>query len=677
MPRTTVSPFDPCPKGGRAKVKWIEDRKREAERAYAEVLSYGDDREAAIFEHAITEILEHSNAGFFQSICEMKHVPVPIDEFVDSPEFLACSSNEPLMEFWDGLRPVIREMNPDVVVGEEPLHTVYLAGATGWGKSFASLATQLYQVYLMTCFNNPHKLFGLSKETTPIVFLFMSASGTLAKRTLYQPFRNAFTNMRYAKRHVMWNRFKESQLELEQNIIVTPALADLKSMLGQAIPGGIVDEINFMSVVEKSTQVAGPTGQGGKYDQAEIVVSNLTRRRRRSFATSGISMGTICLPSSTRYKGDFLDRKIIEVDEQAFEARQEGRPPNSLVLRHKQYDIAPLRDKRDKAGETFSLLIGTDDYPTRILLPTDEPGVTFPENGRVENPPISYKPFFVADPEGACRDIIGVASNAITPFFSQRHKIIESMHQWVANGEQSFLLKDNVVLSEDGMPQIGEEWLPTDREALRFVHVDLSSSVDSTGMAMVRYDGHIPVPNPNNPEMFDLMPRFVVEMACSIKPDSIHQIDPAEIRQWIMQLITQHGFNIQRVSYDGFQSKESLRQFRKAGVASKLISVDKTSDPYKTFRSALYEGRVLLPDNEDLRAELISLEYLADKDKVDHPPKGRKDMSDAVCGAIFSANNSRNVRDSNAVVNSGGRPMARNSGVQIRDIGRKQDMQRH
>lgn len=682
MPRKTVSPLDPCPRGQREKVKWMNARKKEAEKAYAAALATGNEREAEIFKNAAVELIEHNNPGFFQSISEMNKIPVPIDEFMDSPEFLACDTNDPLMEFWPNLRPIIRQMNPDVCLGETPLHTVYMAGATGYGKSFGALATNLYQVYLFTCFNNPHKLFRLSKETTPIVFMFMSASGTLAKRTLYQPFRNAFTNMRYAKRHLQWNRFKESQLELEQGIIVAPALADLKSILGQAIPGGIVDEINFMSVVENSTQVAGPTGQGGKYDQAEIIVSNLLRRRRRSFATSGVSLGTTCLPSSVRYKGDFLDRKIEEVTETHegdtvdYDEGRMSRYGNTLITRYKQYDIAPLKDKRDVAGETFPVLIGTDDYPTRILTESDAPGVTYPENGRVEHPPISYKTFFLSDPEGACRDIVGVASNAITPFFSQRHLVLKAMADWEEAGEQSFLVKDNVNLAEDGMPQIGEEWLPADREALRFVHVDLSSSVDSTGIAMVRYDGHTPVPNPNNPELFDLMPKFTVEMALSIKPDTIHQIDPAEVRQWIMQLITVHGFNIQRVSYDGFQSKESLRQFRKAGVASKLISVDKTSDPYKTFRSAVYEGRVLLPDNDILRQEMISLEYRADKDKVDHPPKGRKDISDAVCGAIFSANNSRAVRDSNAVVNSGGRPIARESGVQVRDIGRRQDMQR-
>jgi hypothetical protein len=70
-----------------------------------------------------------------------------------------------------------------------------------------------------------------------------------------------------------------------------------------------------------------------------------------------------------------------------------------------------------------------------------------------------------------------------------------------------------------------------------------------------------------------------------------------------------------------------LGLLRAAGIPSQEISVDKTSEPYRTFRSAVYEGRVQLPDLEHLRMEMISLEYLADKDKIDHPPKGTKDAS--------------------------------------------------
>jgi hypothetical protein len=72
------------------------------------------------------------------AIGQMKKLPVTIDEFMDSPEFLGCSSAEPLMDMWPRLKPVIRSMNPDVLAGEAPIVTALMGGATGWGKSHAS-----------------------------------------------------------------------------------------------------------------------------------------------------------------------------------------------------------------------------------------------------------------------------------------------------------------------------------------------------------------------------------------------------------------------------------------------------------------------------------------------------------------------------------------------------------
>jgi hypothetical protein len=106
----------------------------------------------------------------------------------------------------------------------------------------------------------------------------------------------------------------QSELVLDNNVHIVPALASLQSMVGQAIAGAIIDEINFMSIVEDSKQVAGNYGMGGHYDQADIVFSNITRRRSRSFTTRGVSIGCICAPSSTRYKGDYIDRKMAEAE---------------------------------------------------------------------------------------------------------------------------------------------------------------------------------------------------------------------------------------------------------------------------------------------------------------------------------------------------------------------------
>jgi hypothetical protein len=647
MPRRGVTPNDGPPTGKRALGQWKAERKRDAERAYAAALSTGYAREAEIFRNAAEQLIEHDNPAFFDAIGRLKRIPVTIDEFMDSKEFLGCSTDEPLMDVWPGLRDPIFRMNPDVMIGEAPVKIALMGGATGWGKTHASLVTTAYQGYLATCFNNPHRMFKLNKATTPIMFMFMSVSGTVTKRVLYTPFRTVFTNMPYSKKWLNWDKTLESELRLEGNIMFVPALASLQSLVGQAIAGAVIDEINFMLVIENSKQVAGAFGQGGHFDQAEIIYSNITRRQKRSFTTAGVSFGTICAPSSTRYKGDYIDRKMAEAEEQ--------QTPNVLPLRYKQYDIAPLKDPRDLAGETFSLLVGTDDYPTRVLEESAQAGLNYPEHGLIERVPISFKPYFLSDPEGAGRDVLGVASNSITPFFSQRHKIVECILAGREHGGlNSFIVKPDVILSSDGMPQIIEEELPLDRETPRFVHIDLSISGDRTGIAMVKYDGHTPIENPQTPGQYELLPKYVVEMAVSIKPDSLNHLDPADVRTWVMQLATYYNLNIAMVTYDSFQSKESQGLFRAAGIASQEISMDKTAEPYKTFRSAVYDGRVLLPESDLLRQEMISLEFIADKDKINHPPKGSKDLADAVCGAIYSCARNRHIRSQNVVVNRAG-----------------------
>jgi hypothetical protein len=49
----------------------------------------------------------------------------------------------------------------------------------------------------------------------------------------------------------------------------------------------------------------------------------------------------------------------------------------------------------------------------------------------------------------------------------------------------------------------------------------------------------------------------------------------------------------------------------------------------------LYEERVMIPLSSDLKDEMLALKVV--KNKVDHPRKASKDLSDAVTGAIFNA----------------------------------------
>jgi len=77
--------------------------------------------------------------------------------------------------------------------------------------------------------------------------------------------------------------------------------------------------------------------------------------------------------------------------------------------------------------------------------------------------------------------------------------------------------------------------------------------------------------------------------------------------------------------------------FKKAGIKYEPCKLTK-SDLYLNFEARLNTRQVELPDNEHLRKELIALERRrgrAGKDIVDHGPRGRDDLANAVAGACY------------------------------------------
>lgn len=586
---------------------------RRAERAYARAEAAGEQRLGQILKHAFLQLAEENNPAFLLALNRMKRLPVPIDEFVDSPEFLGGH-----MEIWPQLRNDLREMNPDQLAGEPTVSEVILGGATGTGKTALSTVTNAYSLYYLTCFDWPQQLFGLSRAT-PIVFMFASVSATVTNRVVYKPFRDLFLGMKFTQKYVEYNKQLESSLALGQNIVVVPALASVQSMVGQAVVSGILDEVNFMARVENSKQILGPNGAGGVYDQAELAYRNLSRRRKSRFTTRGPQPGVLCVVSSTRYRGDFLDRRIEEVIKYG--------EPGTKVFRRRQYEVVP---QERFSGPKFKLLVGTERWPTRILSDEDYHGNRYPKGAEVENVPVEYMPEFQKDAENALRDICGIATDAIRPFIAQRDKIVDCVNAGRSAHLRMIFDRDEVILAHEPLPRLPERFIPQDKDAPHFAHIDLSTTYDRCGVGIVRHDGYVSVRN-------ERLPRFSAVMALGIKPDPMNQVQIAELREWLLRIVQETGINLVQISYDGFNSKESIQVLRRAGIRATYISVDRTPEPYEVFRQAIYDTRVLLPDNDLLRQELIQLEWFAHKGKVDHPARGAKDVSDSICGALYAA----------------------------------------
>jgi hypothetical protein len=193
----------------------------------------------------------------------------------------------------------------------------------------------------------------------------------------------------------------------------------------------------------------------------------------------------------------------------------------------------------------------------------------------------------------------------------------------------------------------------------RVIHVDIGLTGDCAGIACGhRYDyytkaHHDPV---TGQVVEKFAPKVWIDFMLQIKPTHGSQIDLTRIVAFILNL-RNYGVPIVKVTFDGFQSAHAIQILQKsgqlvtkgqAGRANKLttelvhklgagkISVDRNDIAYTLLRDALAYNAINFYRYQPFIDELVALEHNLDKRKVDHPPGGRKDVSDAVAGVVFN-----------------------------------------
>lgn len=490
---------------------------------------------------------------------------------------------------------------------------IFVTGNTG--KTEITKVTMAYHLHILGCMKKPQTYWNLPSSTS-IVFPIQAAKNHVVKRLIYTPLRKMIEAMPWFLKHMRPDKLVESEMYfVEKNVRVFMGNADDDAILGEAVIGCAVDEINFMVIVEKSKKAA-VGGRSGKFDQARQIYTALSSRKKGRFTSRGVAIGVLMIGSSTKYKGDFTDQRIKEVHA----TKEEG----VYIYRKAQYEVQP---KEKYCGETFNVVIANDvDGQTRMLKEGEKPK----RGAHVLKVPIEMKDDFEKDVYRAIRDYCGVADNSISPFIKDRSKIQDAVDRFIAAGNQTILVKSVVDLATEGMPQVRVGVKCKDKHKPRYIHIDLSLNGDPCGISMVRFDGMV---NEIRDGVVERLPKATVEMSATIKPSNVAELDLATVRAWASKFRTQYGYPVRAITYDQFQSVESRQQLKKQGVRTGRISVDESVQPYVDFKDALYSDRLDLNPNDALIEELSTLEYDAVHEKIDHPVEGSKDTADSACGA--------------------------------------------
>ena len=520
--------------------------------------------------------------------------PVPPDLFISSPEYM----NKPDVLYPNVMAEFVELNSGDYV-------EAVLTGGIGSGKTTMALYTTAYQLYLLSILKEPHKEYGLD-PSSEILFIFQNKNERLAKVVEYDRFRSMIEGSPYFQRKFTFDPDVKSKLAFPNRIEVVPVSGMETAAIGQNVMGGIIDELNYMARVTESKKAI----EGESYDQAVALYNSIARRRKTRFMEMGKLPGILCLVSSRRYPGQFTDHKEEEAKED----------PTIFVYDKCVWQIKP---EGSYSGKTFPMFIGDDSRKARIL--EDDEAVDPRDRDLVRMIPVEFLKDFQYDPINALREVAGVATRAIRPFFHRVDMVAAAFGKSV-----NILNMMDIDLSREVLKYYKDRFFKP--ELPRFAHVDASLTGDATGVAIGTVTGFMEVERGEG--AVEVMPLIRFDCILRVVAPRDGEIEFEKVRK-LFYMLRDAGLNIKWVTYDGFQSRDSLQILRSRGFSTGLISVDKTLEPYDMLKTAIYDGRVSFPTHKTTKQELLSLEYLAEKGKVDHHPQGSKDCSDACASVVY------------------------------------------
>jgi hypothetical protein len=382
-------------------------------------------------------------------------------------------------------------------------------GAIGTGKSTIALFTTAYQLYVLSCLKDPHQLHSLD-PASEIVFAFQSLNKMLAESIDYKRFRAMIEGSAYFAHHFPFQKSLGSEMVFPKNIVVRPLSGNVNAAIGSNIFCGIIDEVNFMAVVEQSKKAA----DGGAFDQANEMYNAIVRRRKSRFMAAGGHLpGVLCLVSSKRYPGEFTDRKQAEARD---EIARTGKT-RIFVYDRRVWEIKP---EGTYGQERFELFLGDVARKPRILETGAE--VAAEDAHLVMEVPGEFRSEFTRDILSAIRDIAGSATFALHPFIVNTEAVAKAfgIRQSVLSTQETDFVAARALLYPNRILRPDEP---------RLAHVDLGLTGDSAGVAVGWVEGFAKVPRSDN--TFETMPVINFDLILEVKPPQGGEIEFENIRK--------------------------------------------------------------------------------------------------------------------------------------------------
>ncbi len=526
---------------------------------------------------------------------EFSERPSPLEEFVTSKDYLGL----PPLSLYQ--YQMIRASTQ--IYKRETLHKIYgevegekiwkqtcseviLQLGKGSGKDYTSTIACAYMVHLLLCLSDPARYYG-KPPGDAIDIINIAINAIQANRVFFKGF-----NQRIEKSPWFQGKYiaKANMVEFDKSVTVHSGHSEREAWEGYNVLVVILDEISGFELESTSG-----------HDQAKTA-SAIYKMYRASVNSRFPDFGKVILLSFPRFKNDYIQQRYNEAVAE-----------KEVVLRHHKFKVdLDLPDGTE--GNEFEMEWEEDhiiSYKVPRMYALKRPTWEINPTRTIDDFTID----FYTDPTDALSRFACMPPDATDAFFKSRMVI-----------EKAF---SNPKLNVDSYGRFDDDFKPKEDKTY-FMHVDLAQKHDHCAVALAHVDGWVTMKI--GEQYKEAAPRIVVDAVRYWTPTASKSVDFTEVKDYITS-IRERNFNVKLVTFDRWNSHDMMQQLGVHGIKTEILSVAKKH--YEDMSLTLTEERLIGPKIQLLIDELLQLRIV--KDKVDHPRKGSKDLSDAVCGAIYNA----------------------------------------
>lgn len=494
---------------------------------------------------------------------------------------------------WGKMSPMLRE-EVVKVYGESGVpadgytpyyHDLVAKWGKGSGKDTVSRLILARIAYLLLCLKDPQNYLEIMPGDS-INMINVAYSAKQAQVIFFEPLKRLINKSIWFRGKV--DKFLEDHIQFKKDINLYSGHSEQESMEGHNLIAAVLDEIAAFKTEAELAQRQRRSVRALEHSAealAKMVTSSATSRFPELFKIIYISF--------TRFKGDFIEQKYDEGLQS---------PRTSFVSWGPTWEVNPTK-RREHFAEEYR---------------------KDPENSAARyecKPPKATDAYF----------------KHLTPALIE--KVFDCTYDLKTD---SYTCNNPVPISDNQITPVVMDWFRGITGVSYFAHIDLGLSKDRAGICVCHRAGFtvrdIDQVDENGREWLQhvTLPKVKVDFWFSMEALPSGEIDFSSIRDFINLLNERRNCHFGKVTFDGWQSIDSIQQLKKRGIDADTLSVDRDTKPYDTLKELIYDQRLVAYYRRIGIGELERLNIVTGN-KVDHPLSGSKDEADALAGAVFNA----------------------------------------